>query len=137
MGQAEDSSVDQPGRKAAFRDVFAVDLSGGIERSRRLTFGTGPFVDSRTLWDFAAVWVLPPALACALIIVLHTAAWPRVWRGRRPLYRWVFSDATVLLATLAAAPVLRAGTGPHRRCPSWVHRPRPALVPAVNTGRRG
>jgi diguanylate cyclase (GGDEF)-like protein len=97
-----------------------VELSRSIERARKVASGVGPFVDSLTLWDFAGVIVLPPLLASALIVFTHTTAWLRVWRGRRPLYRWVFSDATVLLATQAAAVVLLAGPGPHPGVPFGV-----------------
>lgn len=94
-----------------------IELSRSIERARKVASGVGPFVDSLTLWDFAGIIVLPPLLASALIVLTHTTAWLRVWRGRRPLYRWVFSDATVLLATQAAALVLLAGPGPHPGVP--------------------
>lgn len=98
--------------------IAHIELSRSIERARKLTSGVGPFVDSLTLWDFAAVIVLPPALASGLIVFTHTIAWLRVWRGRRPLYRWVFSDATVLLATQAAALVLLIGPEPHPGVPA-------------------
>ncbi|HWE88051.1 MAG TPA: GGDEF domain-containing protein [Pseudonocardiaceae bacterium] len=94
-----------------------IDLSRRIERVRKLAAGAGPFVDSLTLWDFVAILVLPPALACGLIVIIHAIAWLRVWRGRRPLYRWVFSDATVLLGTVAAGLVLTLGPGPHPGVP--------------------
>ncbi|MEQ0557888.1 GGDEF domain-containing protein [Amycolatopsis sp. NEAU-NG30] len=98
--------------------IAHIELSRGIERARKLTSGAGPFVDSLTLWDFAAILVLPPAAASGLIVFTHAVAWLRVWRGRRALYRWVFSDATVLLATQAAALVLLAGPGPHPGVPA-------------------
>lgn len=98
--------------------IAHIELSRGIERARKLTSGVGPFVDSLTLWDFAAILVLPPAAASGLIVFTHAVAWLRVWRGRRSLYRWVFSDATVLLATQAAALVLLAGPGPHPGVPA-------------------
>ncbi|WP_284741649.1 GGDEF domain-containing protein [Amycolatopsis sp. RTGN1] len=98
--------------------IAHIELSRSIERARKLTSGVGPFVDSLTLWDFAAVIVLPPAVASGLIVFTHTIAWLRVWRGRRPLYRWVFSDATVLLATQAAALVLLIGPAPHPGVPA-------------------
>lgn len=92
-------------------------LSRNIERARDLANGTGPFVDSLTVWDFTAIIVLPPVLACALIMLVHSFTWVRIWRGQRPLYRWLFSDATVLLATQAAGLVLFLGPGPHPGIP--------------------
>ncbi|WP_084743291.1 GGDEF domain-containing protein [Amycolatopsis australiensis] len=111
--------------------IAHIELSRGIERARKLTSGVGPFVDSLTLWDFAAVLVLPPAAASGLIVLTHTIAWLRVWRGRRPLYRWVFSDATVLLATQAAALVLLAGPGPNPGVPAGLGGLAVILVAAV------
>jgi diguanylate cyclase (GGDEF)-like protein len=98
-----------------------VELSRSIERVRKLAAGTGPFVDGLTPWHFAAVLVLPAPLASALVITTQTYVWLRVWRGRRPLYRWVFSAATVLLATQASTLVLGAAPGPHPGIPiGWI-----------------
>lgn len=91
--------------------IVHVELSRSIDRTRELAAGSGPFVDSLTVWDFTAVIVLPATVACGVIVVTHTYTWLRVWRGRRPLYRWLFSDATVLLGTQAAAYVLLMGPG--------------------------
>jgi diguanylate cyclase (GGDEF)-like protein len=98
-----------------------VELSRSIERERKLTAGSGPFVDGLTPWHFAAVLVLPAPLASALVIFTQTYVWFRVWRGRRPLYKWVFSAATVLLATQASAILLLVGPGKHPGIPvGWV-----------------
>lgn len=93
--------------------IAYVELSRGTERARKLATASGPYLDGLTPWNFAAVLLLPPVLASGLVIINHTYMWLRVWRGRRPLYRWVFSTATVLLGTQAAALVLTAGPGPH------------------------
>jgi diguanylate cyclase (GGDEF)-like protein len=101
--------------------IVHVELSRSIERERKLASGSGPFVDGLTPWHFAAVLVLPAPLASLLIVFTQTYVWFRVWRGRRPLYRWVFSAATVLLATQASAIVLIAAPGPHPGIPlGWV-----------------
>lgn len=101
--------------------VAHVELSRGIERVRKLASGSGPYVDGLTPWHFAAVLVLPPALASALVIFTQTYVWFRVWRGRRLLYRWVFSAATVLLATQASVLVLDTAPGPHPGVPTgWI-----------------
>lgn len=101
--------------------IVHVELSRSIERERKLTAGSGPFVDGLTPWHFAAVLVLPAPLASALVIFTQTYVWFRVWRGRRPLYKWVFSAATVLLATQASAILLLVGPGQHPGIPvGWV-----------------
>src|SRR6266568_2007952 len=101
--------------------VTHVEMSRSIERARKLAAGSGPFVDGLTPWHFAAALVLPAPLACALVVWTQTYVWFRVWRGRRPLYRWVFSAATVLWATQSTALVLHAAPGPHPGIPvGWV-----------------
>ncbi|HEX3786756.1 MAG TPA: GGDEF domain-containing protein [Pseudonocardiaceae bacterium] len=97
-----------------------IHLSRSIERVRKLTSGAGPFVDGLTLWDFAALLVLPPQLAAALIVLTHTAAWLLIWRHRRPLYRWLFSDATVLIGTQLGAVLLIVGPGAYPGVPTTV-----------------
>lgn len=98
--------------------VVYIHLSRSIERVRKLTSGAGPFVDGLTLWDFAALLVLPPQLASALILVSHSCAFLLIWRKRRPLYRWLFSDATVLLATQLGAVLLLVGPAHYPGVPS-------------------
>ncbi|KAA2262741.1 GGDEF domain-containing protein [Solihabitans fulvus] len=101
--------------------IVHVELSRSIERVRKLAAGSGPFVDGLTPWHFAAVLVLPAPLASALVVFTQTYVWLRVWRGRRPLYKWVFSAATVLLATQASAIVLAAAPGAHPGIPlGWL-----------------
>jgi diguanylate cyclase (GGDEF)-like protein len=101
--------------------IAHVEGSRRIERTRKLTAGTGPFVDGLTPWHWCAVLVLPASLASVLVVALQTYVWFRVWRGRRPLYRWVFSAATVLLATQASALVLAEAPGPHPGIPlGWI-----------------
>ena len=101
--------------------VVHVELSRSIERERKLASGAGPFVDGLTPWHFAAVLVLPAPLASLLVVFTQTYVWFRVWRGRRPLYKWVFSAATVLLATQASAIILMAAPGPHPGIPAgWI-----------------
>jgi diguanylate cyclase (GGDEF)-like protein len=90
-----------------------LELTRKIERFRRMLSGPGLSVDSFTMWHIAAALVLPPALACALVAIGHTYGWFRVWRGVRRLYRWVHTDASIQLATIAAVLILRSGPGPH------------------------
>lgn len=101
--------------------LLHIELTRKIERVRRLISGPGLYVDSFSLWHVAAAIVLPPALACALVAVGHTYGWLRVWRGYRRLYRWIYSDASVQLATVATVLILRLGPGPHPGVPmGWV-----------------
>src|SRR5205807_5880975 len=61
-----------------------------------------------SVWWIAAMLTLPPVLANAVMVIIFTWLWLRIWRHRRPLYRWVFSVATIVLATYAGAAVLAA-----------------------------
>jgi diguanylate cyclase (GGDEF)-like protein len=101
--------------------ILHVELTRNVERVRRVTAAPGVSVDSFTVWHFAGVLVLPPALACALVAAGHVYGWFRVWRGVRRLHRWVHSDASVQLATVASVLILRAGPGPHPGVPmGWI-----------------
>lgn len=100
--------------------VVHVELTRGVERMRHITGGSGPYLDTKSGWSFAALLILPPALASAMVVFTHTYSWIRVWRGRRPLYRWIFTIATVLIATQAGVVVLAFGPGPYPGIPSTV-----------------
>lgn len=100
--------------------VVHVELTRGVERMRHVTGGSGPYLDTKSGWSFAALLILPPALASAMVVFTHTYSWLRVWRGRRPLYRWIFTIATVLIATQAGVVVLAFGPGPYPGIPSTV-----------------
>ncbi|HEX4725034.1 MAG TPA: GGDEF domain-containing protein [Pseudonocardiaceae bacterium] len=63
-------------------------------------------MDTDTAWCIAAVVALPAVLAGGIIVILFVWLWFRVWKGRRPLYRWVFNTAGVLIATQTAAAIL-------------------------------
>ena len=86
------------------------ELATGIERTRRRAAETSYF-DLSSVWTFAAALLLPPVLAAAVIVVVYLHLWQRVWRPNRvPLYRHVYTTATVVLAAGAAhAVVERAG----------------------------
>lgn len=86
--------------------IAHVELTRGVERVRHVTSGVGPVMNTDSAWCVAAVVALPAALAGAMIVVMSTWLWFRIWRGRRPLYRWVFSSASVLIATQTAAAIL-------------------------------
>ena len=91
--------------------IAHIELTRGVERARSLPSGTGPFMTNDSVWCVAAVVALPAALASIVVVVSCTWSWLRVWRGRRPLYRWVFSGAAVIVATLVAAAVLALDPG--------------------------
>lgn len=71
-----------------------------------------PYIDAKSMWSFAALVLVPPGLALALVV--FTLVWWRVRVSQRPpLYRWVFSGATIMVGTVAAAAVLAiAGPDP-------------------------
>ncbi|QYN41067.1 GGDEF domain-containing protein (plasmid) [Pseudonocardia sp. DSM 110487] len=77
-----------------------------VERARRRVTD-GNHVDLSSVWTFAAAVALPGPYAALVAVVVHGHLWLRAWRLRVPLYRQVFSSSTVVLATLAAAAVLR------------------------------
>jgi diguanylate cyclase (GGDEF)-like protein len=85
-----------------------VELTLGVERVRDVTAGSGPVMHVDSVWWIAAMLTLPPVLANAVMVIIFTWLWLRIWRHRRPLYRWVFSVATIVLATYAGAAVLAA-----------------------------
>jgi len=89
-----------------------IELTRQVERQREyLRVEGAPYIDLKSVWSFAALIVLPPALASAMVLWTYAFAWWRIWPAGRPvpLYRWVFSAATVLIATQAALAVLAAG----------------------------
>lgn len=87
-----------------------IELTRSIERQREFVAG-GPYVDTKSVWSFAAVLVCPPALATLMVVFTYALAWFRIWPRQRPcpLYRWIFSGATVLLGTQLAVAVLHLG----------------------------
>ncbi|WP_300008009.1 GGDEF domain-containing protein [Pseudonocardia sp.] len=91
--------------------VVHTELATGIERSRRRATETSYF-DLSSVWTFAAALLLPPGLAAVVIVVVYTHLWHRVWAPARvPLYRHVYTTATVLLAARAAHEVVRTAGG--------------------------
>jgi diguanylate cyclase (GGDEF)-like protein len=89
-----------------------IELTRNVERNREYLRGTAvAYIDTKSVWSFAAVLVLPPALATAMVLVTYGIAWARIWPHERPVpaYRWTFSCATVLIATQAAVAVLTLG----------------------------
>ena len=79
-----------------------------VERVRRRITDT-PHVDFSSVWTFAGAVLLPPAIAALVAVVVFTHLWARSWRPQVPVFRHVFSTATIVLACLAASAVVAAG----------------------------
>ncbi|HVL85598.1 MAG TPA: GGDEF domain-containing protein [Pseudonocardia sp.] len=95
--------------------VVHTEVATGVERLRRRVAGSSYF-DLSSVWTFAAAALLRPALAAVVIGGLYAHLWVRVWRPARvPLYRHVYTTATVVLAAFAAHHLLAAVGG----APGW------------------
>jgi diguanylate cyclase (GGDEF)-like protein len=91
--------------------VVHVEVATGIERIRRRVADTSYF-DLSSVWTFAAAVMLPDALPAVVVVAIYLHLWLRVWKPSRvPLYRHVYTTATVLLAASAAQAVVRVGGG--------------------------
>ena len=88
-----------------FLGVLHTEIAVRAERVRRRVTET-PHVDLSSVWTFAGAVLLPPVLATSVAVVVFTHLWWRAWRPRVPVYRQVFSTATVVLACLAAGAVV-------------------------------
>jgi diguanylate cyclase (GGDEF)-like protein len=75
-----------------------------VERTRRRIAET-LHVDLSSVWTFAGAILLPPTLAAGVATIVFTHLWWRSWRPRVPVYRHMFSTATIVLACLAASAV--------------------------------
>jgi diguanylate cyclase (GGDEF)-like protein len=87
--------------------VLHTEIAVGLERLRRQLTDT-PHGDLSAVWTFAAAVLLPPELSTAVVVVLFTHQWLRVWRSVGvPAYRQLYRTATVVLACHAALAVAR------------------------------
>jgi diguanylate cyclase (GGDEF)-like protein len=93
--------------------VVHIESSRHIERLREIAATASPYVHLKSMWMFAGVLLLPPPQALALAFAIHMYSWVRVSRDS-PLYRKVFSAATVVVAGAAACGVVHLA-GPHLR----------------------
>lgn len=91
--------------------VAHLELSRGIERHRAKDSGAGPYHDLKTVWNVAALLLLPPILATAVIVATHGYGYLRIFRADKNPHRWAYSCATVVLASQAAMLLLAVGTG--------------------------
>ncbi len=91
--------------------VAHTEIAVGVERMRRRVT-EAPHVDLSSVWTFAGAVLLPPVYAVLTALVVHSHLWWRAWRPRVPIYRQLFSTATVVLACIAASAVIRSvGSG--------------------------
>lgn len=87
--------------------VLHLEAARGTERLREVAAEGVAYINLKAMWNFAAVLLLPPMLAVALVALTYTHCWLRVTR-RTAVYRKVFSAATIVLAGAAALAVLAA-----------------------------
>ncbi|NDL58789.1 diguanylate cyclase [Phytoactinopolyspora sp. XMNu-373] len=91
---------------------LATELTRHVDRKREYSrLSSVAYVDTKAVWTFAAVIVLPLPLVTLLIIVNYWISWSRVQLiSRNNLkHRWVFSCSTVLNGAYAASFVLAHG----------------------------
>ncbi|TDV53923.1 GGDEF domain-containing protein [Actinophytocola oryzae] len=70
-----------------------------------------PYTDLKTVWNVAAVLLVPPPLAALVVVMTHAYGYLRVHRqDDRRAHRWVYTCSTVVLASQAAGLVLAMGT---------------------------
>lgn len=98
----------------------SIELTRHIERRREhWSNPMSGYIDTKSVWSFAAVIVLPPVLASAMVVLTYVVAWFRIRPLARPAvpYRWVYSSATVLCGTQAAVAVLTLGMNDYPGAP--------------------
>ncbi len=99
---------------AAFLTLLSLvhtELATGVERIRRRD-AENTYFDLSSVWTFAAALLLPLTVAAGVIVVVYTHLWWRVWRPANvPVYRHLYTTATVVLAAAAAHAVVRAAGG--------------------------
>lgn len=77
-----------------------------IERLREVAAEGAPYVTLMGMWTFGGALVLPLPLAIAVVVIAYVHGWFRL--RRVPIYRWVFSSATIVLAVAMVAVVMVA-----------------------------
>jgi diguanylate cyclase (GGDEF)-like protein len=94
--------------------LVQAELSRALEEARRL-ITNAPHVNMTTVWCYAAVILLPPSAAGALIAVVYAHLWLRVWRklGTRPAHRVLFSTAIIVLSAYVTAAVTSLAVTAH------------------------
>jgi diguanylate cyclase (GGDEF)-like protein len=90
----------------ALGSILHMQAVRGMSLTRESDLGNAPYVDLKSVWTFAGLLLLPPSLAMALVVV--TAVNLRLRMARMRTFRWLYTTATVMLATQAAMAVLYA-----------------------------
>src|SRR5688572_222340 len=85
--------------------ILHTEIAIGVERVRRRVM-VGNHANLSSVWTFAGALVLPPVYAVAVAVVVHMHVWARTGRPRVPLYRSVYSAATIVLACLGGSAVI-------------------------------
>jgi diguanylate cyclase (GGDEF)-like protein len=89
----------------AVAGIVSTEASLGVERMRRRT-DESPHIDLSSVWALAAAILMPALVAGAVVAVLYIHIYLRIWRRSGvPLYRFLFSLATVMLAVQSADAV--------------------------------
>jgi len=90
--------------------VVHTELAVGVERIRLMV--TRPtHVGLTSVWTFAAALTLPFAFAAGVAVIVQGYGWLRSREARAPLYKHVYSTASVVLACGAASAVAAAAGG--------------------------
>ena len=92
----------------AVASTLHLESARGIERRREMAANTSPHSNLKCLWVFASLLLLPLSLVIPLIAWAYLYSWFRVY-GRTVAHRKIFSTSTYILASAAAAAILRAG----------------------------
>ncbi len=79
-------------------------LSRRTEETRRDQAASGPHMDTSVVWILPAMVLLPAWMAVVSMLLLRVQLYPV---ARRPLYRYTFGTAGILLAALASMAVVR------------------------------
>lgn len=89
--------------------IAHTEIARGVEQMRRRVNGE-VHVNLGSVWFFAAIVLLPPIYAVLCTFVIHLHLWLRSARPRNPVYKHLFSSATMVLTSLAASGVMAAAT---------------------------
>lgn len=97
-----------------------IEATRTIEKQSKIAAGVGPYLDQKSVWNFAALLILPPALATAMVVFTYAYMWMRIWRHSPSYscYRWTYSAATVVLATQVSVAVLARAVGEYPGLPN-------------------
>ena len=98
--------------------ILHLEVARSIERLRAKEAGAGPYHDLKTVWNVAALLLLPPLLATLVIVATHTYGYVRIHRDDKNPHRWAYSCATVVLASQLAALILAVGVDAYPGFPS-------------------